>query len=477
MPTTLATGEDLNFNRMVSKQFDRAAQYLKIHSALLAQIKACNNVYYFQFPVRFGGDNYEIFEGWRAEHSQHKKPVKGGIRYSEMVNQDEIMALAALMTYKCAIVDVPFGGSKGGIRFNPKKYSEEQIEKITRRFAAELIRKEYMGPGENVPGPDVGTGEREMAWMADTYDTFKPGGIDNLACVTGKPVAQGGIHGRREATGRGVQYGIREAFQYSEDLKRLGLTTGLDGKTIVFQGFGNVGYYASKFLSEEDGCKVIGIGELDATVYNPKGLAIEELNQFRRDTGSIKNFPGAETLSSGGVWDIPCDILIPAALENQITLENCDRINAKVLAEAANGPTTPGAEDKLHERGVLIIPDIFLNAGGVTVSYFEWGKNLSHMRFGRLQKHLEEIRNQKLVSTIEKMIGKVVPEEDKKYLVRGPEEIDLVNSGLEETMVSAYREMREVHRSKVPKESMRTAAFIIAIKKVALTYEQLGVFP
>src|SRR6266705_30420 len=435
MPTTLATKEDLNFNRIVSKQFDRAAQYLKIHPALLNQIKACNNVYYFQFPVRFGGDKYEIFEGWRAEHSQHKKPVKGGTRFSELVNQDEIMALAALMTYKCAIVDVPFGGSKGGVRFNPKKYTTDQIEKITRRFTAELIRKGYIGPGENVPGPDVGTGEREMAWMADTYDTFNPGGIDNLACVTGKPVSQGGIHGRREATGRGVQYGIREAFQYPEDLKKPGLTPGLDGKTLVFQGFG-------------------------------------------KETGSIKGYPDAETLASpDSIWDVPCDILIPAALENQITLENCDRINCKVLAEAANGPTTPGAEERLHGRGIMIIPDIFLNAGGVTVSYFEWGKNLSHMRFGRLQKHLEEIKNQKLVSTIEKMISKPVPEADKKFLMRGPEEIDLVNSGLEEAMVSAYRGIREVHHTRVPKESMRTAAFIIAIKKVALAYEQLGVFP
>src|SRR5437867_4027763 len=384
MPTTLATKEDLNFNRIVSKQFDKAAQYLKIHPALLGQIKACNNVYYFQFPVRFGGDKYEIFEGWRAEHSQHKKPVKGGTRFSELVNQDEIMALAA----------------------------------------------------------------------------------------------QGGIHGRREATGRGVQYGIREAFQYAEDLKKLGLTTGLEGKTIVFQGFCNVGYYASKFLSEEDGCKVIGIAEWDAAVYNPKGIPVEDLNNFRKETGSIKGYPDAETLAGpDSIWDVPCDILIPAALENQITLENCDRINCKVLAEAANGPTTPGAEDRLHARGILLIPDIFLNAGGVTVSYFEWGKNLSHMRFGRLQKHLEEIRNQKLVGTIEKMIGKPVPEEDKKYHVRGPEEIDLVNSGLEETMVTAYRTIREVHHTRVPKESMRTAAFIIAIKKVALAYEQLGIFP
>jgi glutamate dehydrogenase (NAD(P)+) len=382
------------------------------------------------------------------------------------------------MTYKCAIVDVPFGGSKGGVKFNPKKYTPEQLERITRRFTAELIRKEYMGPGENVPGPDVGTGEREMAWMADTYDTFKPGGIDNLACVTGKPVSQGGIAGRREATGRGVQYGIREAFQYGEDLKPLGLTKGLDGKTVVIQGFGNVGYYAAKFLAEEDGVKVIGIGEWDCVVTNPKGLNVEELNQWRKDTGSIKDFPGGQTnLKAEAVWDIGCDILVPAALENQVTLENCERIKTKVLAEAANGPTTPGAEEHLHGRGVMIIPDIFLNAGGVTVSYFEWGKNLSHMRFGRLQKHLEEIKNQKLVGAIEKLIGKEIPQADKNFLVRGPEEIDLVNSGLEETMVSAYQDIREVHHQKSPKDSMRTAAFIIAIQKVAMAYEQLGIFP
>jgi glutamate dehydrogenase (NAD(P)+) len=469
--------EDLNLNRIVSQQFDRAAQHLKIPPSLLAQIKACKNVYYFQFPVRFGGDHYEIFEGWRAEHSQHQKPCKGGIRYSEMVNADEIMALAALMTYKCAIVDVPFGGSKGGVRFNPKKYTPEQIEKITRRFTAELIRKQFIGPGENVPAPDVGTGEREMAWMADTYDAFHPGDIDNMACVTGKPISQGGIAGRREATGRGVQFGIREALRFKEDTERLGLTPGLDGKRIAVQGFGNVGYYTALFLSQEDGCRIVAIGEYDSCVFDPKGLNIVELDNHRRATGSIKNFPGAQTLTKDAFWDVESDILIPAALENQITLENCARIKTKILAEAANGPTTPGAEAELHRRGIMIIPDVFLNAGGVTVSYFEWGKNLSHMRFGRLQKHLEEMRNQKLVSSIESLMGKQIPEIDKKFLARGPDELDLVNSGLEETMVNAYREIRSVHLSKAPEDSMRTAAFIIAIERIATTYEQLGIFP
>jgi glutamate dehydrogenase (NAD(P)+) len=470
--------EDLNLNRIVSQQFDRAAKYLKISPYLLAQIKACKNVYYFQFPVRFGGDHYEIFEGWRAEHSQHQKPCKGGIRYSEMVNADEIMALAALMTYKCAIVDVPFGGSKGGVRFNPKKYTAEQIEKITRRFTAELIRKQFIGPGENVPAPDVGTGEREMAWMADTYDAFHPGDIDNMACVTGKPISQGGIAGRREATGRGVQFGIREALRYKEDTDKLGLTPGLDGKRVAIQGFGNVGYHSAYFLSQEDGCKIVAIGEYDACVFDPNGLNIVELDNYRKaNGGSIKNFPDAQTLPKDAFWDVESDILIPAALENQITLENCDRIKTKILAEAANGPTTPGAEEKLHQRGIMIIPDVFLNAGGVTVSYFEWGKNLSHMRFGRLQKHLEEMRNQKLVSSIETSIGKQIPAADKKFLARGPDELDLVNSGLEETMVSAYREIRSVHLSQAPLDSMRTAAFIIAIERVATTYEQLGIFP
>src|SRR5689334_291641 len=357
MPTTLATKEDLNFNRIVSKQFDKAAQYLKIHPALLGQIKACNNVYYFQFPVRFGGDHYEIFEGWRAEHSQHLKPCKGGTRFSEMVSADEIMALAALMTYKCAIVDAPFGGSKGGIRFNPKKYTAEQLEKITRRYTTELIRKQFIGPGENVPGPDVGTGEREMAWMADTYDTFQPGEIDNFACVTGKPLSLGGIAGRKEATGRGVQFGIREAFRFKEDLDKIGLTTGLDGKRIAIQGFGNVGYNAAAFLSQEDGCRIVAIGEWDACVINPNGLNIRQLDDHRKATGSVRGFPGGTTLPKDAFWETDCDILIPAALENQVTLENCERIKAKVLAEAANGPTTPGAEETLHRRGVMIIPD------------------------------------------------------------------------------------------------------------------------
>ena len=469
--------EDLNLWNIVCRQFDRAAATLDVPEGLLKQIKACNAVYYVQFPVRFG-DHYEIFQGWRAEHSQHRKPTKGGIRYSEFVTHEDVMALAALMTYKCAIVDVPFGGSKGGVCFNPKKYTREQVEKITRRYTAELVHKNFIGPGINVPAPDLGTGEQEMAWIADTYDALTSDQIDSLACVTGKPVSQGGIRGRKEATGRGVQYGIREAFKFQEDLKRCSLSGGLEGKRVAIQGFGNVGYHVAKFLSEEDGCRVVAVGDVSGGVMNPSGLNIARLAEQRERTGSLAGFPGATTL--GGpkdVLEVECDILIPAALENQITLENVDRITAKMIAEGANGPTTPGADERLRQRGVLVIPDIYLNAGGVTVSYFEWTKNLSHIRYGRMEKRLDEIYREKMVSALEQVTQRQVPERLRRELIRGADEIDLVNSGLEGTMQNAYREIRETLLADPRLADLRTAAYAVAIKKVARAYEELGVFP
>src|SRR2546426_559853 len=438
MQNRKAGGEALNLRNIGRRQFDKAAATLDTPKGLLDQIKACNAVYYTQFPVRFG-DRYEIFQGWRAEHSQHRKPTKGGIRYSEFVTQEEVMALAALMTYKCAIVDAPFGGSKGGICFSPKNYTRDQVEKITRRYTAELVRKNFIGPGISVPAPDLGTGEQEMAWIADTYDALTPGQIDSLACVTGKPVTQGGIRGRKEATGRGVQYGIREAFKVKTDMKKAGLTGGLDGKRVVIQGFGNVGYHAARFLSEEDGCRIIAIGDVSGGVWSADGLNIAQLTEYRDKTGGLKGFPGAKELSGPrDVLEIECDILIPAALENQIALDNVDRIKTKMVAEAANGPTTLGADEKLIARGVLIIPDIYLNAGGVTVSYFEWVKNLSHVRFGRLAKRYEEASFDRIVRAIERSTGQPFAEADRRTIVHGPDEIDLVNSGLEETMVAAH---------------------------------------
>ena len=338
--------EDLNLNNIVNGQFDKAAAFLKQPDGLLEQIKACNNVYFMQFPVRFG-ERYVMFKAWRAEHSHHRKPLKGGIRYSRMVNQDEIMALAALMTYKCAIVNVPFGGSKGGVQCTPRNLAPEQLERLTRRFTSELIRKQFIGPGINVPAPDYGTGEREMAWISDTYDAFHPSALDNMACVTGKPLSQGGIRGRTAATGRGVVYALRELFRHPKELKKIGLAGSLAGKRVAVQGFGNVGYHAASILHKEDGAKIIAVGEWDGTVYDVRGLDVEALDRHRTKTGSIRGFRGATTLPNpGDSLEVECDILIPAALENQITRDNANKIRCRIVAEAANGPTTP---HKVHQ--------------------------------------------------------------------------------------------------------------------------------
>ncbi|MDH3284812.1 MAG: Glu/Leu/Phe/Val dehydrogenase, partial [Acidobacteriota bacterium] len=438
--------EDLNLKNIVDRQFDEAVRHCSLSKGLLEQIRVCNNVVMVQFPVKFG-NKFKQFTGWRAEHSHHRKPLKGGIRYSSMVTQDEIIALAALMTFKCAIANVPFGGSKGGICLRPRNYEPEQLEKITRRFTAELIRKNYIGPGVNVPAPDYGTGEREMAWIADTYDAFHPGALDNMACVTGKPVTQGGIRGRNAATGRGVVYGIREFFRHRTDVRQAHLSGGLEGKKVSVQGFGNVGYHVARILAEEDGSKIVAVGEWDGTAYDEKGLDIAALARHRKKTGSIKNFPGAKTLPSGrDSLEVECDVLVPAALENQVTLENVRRVKARVIAEAANGPITPDADDDLNKREVFIIPDIYLNAGGVTVSYFEWTKNLSHIRYGRMEKKLDAEKRLGLVEATEDLVGRQIPERARRRLLRDMGEEDLVNSGLEETMTSAYNEILEVMR-------------------------------
>ena len=469
--------EDLNLNNIVSAQFEKAAEFLKEPRGLLNQIKKCDNIFQVNFPVKLG-NKLTYFSGWRAEHSHHRKPLKGGIRFSPMVDQDEIVALAALMTYKCAIVDVPFGGSKGGVAVNPHRMEKRHLEKITRRFASELIAKNFLGPGINVPAPDMGTGEREMAWISDTYDTFYPNGIDNLACVTGKPVSLGGIQGRREATGRGVQYGIRQAFRHNDDIKALGLETGLSGKRVVIQGFGNVGYHCARFLWKEDDCKIVAVGEFDGTVYNPQGLSIDKLFRHRKKKGTILGFSEGQSSSDPrAALEVECDILIPAALENQVTLANVDRIRTKIVAEAANGPVTPGAEKELLKRGVLIIPDIFLNAGGVTVSYFEWGKNLAHMRYGRMEQRLEEFKGKSLVGYLETTVGKRIPSNVRRALVKGARELDLVNSGLEETMINAYEEIRGICKRRHRVSNLRTAAYILAIEKIAKSYRQSGIFP
>jgi glutamate dehydrogenase (NAD(P)+) len=461
----------------VNFYFDQAAATLSLPEGLLAQIRSCSNVYRIRFPVKFGS-RYEMFTGYRAEHSQHQKPTKGGIRYAPEVDEEEVEALAALMTYKCAIVDVPFGGAKGGIAVNPRKYRPEQIERITRRYAAELIRKNFIGPGIDVPAPAMGTDERVMAWIADTYDAFHPGGLDNMACITGKPVKQGGINGRREATGRGVQYGIREFFRHTDDLKQLGLEPGLEGRRVVVQGFGNVGYHAAKLLEEEDGCHIVGIGEWDGCIYSTRGVDVSKVQAHRRRTGSITGFPGARTLKNpAACLEMECDILIPAALENQIREDNAPRVQARVIAEAANGPTTPRADRVLQERHVAVIPDLYLNAGGVTVSYFEWAKNLSHMQYGIMEKRREEMTMERLLSTTERVVRQRFPKTARARLVRGAVEIDLVRSGLEEVMATAYQDIRDLYKRRRRVTSLRTAAYALAIERVARTYMELGIFP
>ncbi len=465
-----------SFRENVFFSFDQAAALTSHPSGLLEQIKRCNSIYVVQFPVRTSR-GYEVIKGWRAQHSHHKLPVKGGIRFSEEANEDEVVALASLMTYKCALMDIPFGGAKGAVKINPANYTLSELERITRRYTAELIKKNFIGPGLDVPAPDYATGQREMAWIADTYAAFHPGQINALACVTGKSVSQGGIRGRLEATGRGVVFGLKEICSYAEDMKILGLTPGLKGKRVVIQGLGNVGYHAAQFCQTE-GAILVGLAEQEGAIHNPAGLNLEDVMRHRKETASLLNFPGATNLShSAAALELECDILIPAALENQITEDNAPRIRAKIIGEAANGPTSAAAEQILADKGVMVVPDIYLNAGGVTVSYFEWLKNLSHVRFGRMGKRFEQQTFASVLGAIEETSGKHLSDEQRKSIARGPDEIDLVNSGLEETMVTAYHQVREVWKADSRIKTLRTAAFVSALNKIATSYAELGVFP
>jgi glutamate dehydrogenase (NAD(P)+) len=466
-----------SFLEQVNRAFDRAAGFTDHDPTLLANIKASKNLFYTSFPIKRDDGRIEVMHAWRAEHSHHKLPCKGGIRYAETVDAEEVLALAALMTYKCALVDVPFGGAKGGIRLNAKKYSIGELERITRRYVFELVRKNFMGPGLDVPAPDVGTGPREMAWIADTYSQLRSGELDALGCVTAKPVSAGGIRGRVEATGRGVFFGIREACTIAEDMKALGLSTGLAGKRVVIQGLGNVGYYAARFF-QEGGALLVGLAESEGAIANPKGLDIEAVMAYRRENRTMVNFPGATNLARReDALELDCDILIPAALERQITAENAPRVKAKMVVEAANGPTTPEADEILGKRNVMVIPDAYINAGGVTVSYFEWVKNLGHVRFGRMQKRFEQGAYSRLLQAVEGVTGRMFTAEEIERVTHGASEEDLVNSGLEETMIAAYHPIRKVWKEQAGKIDLRTAAMIVAIEKVALSYEQLGIFP
>lgn len=455
---------------------DQASGFIELPDGLLEQIKECNSVYKMNFPIQLENGKYQTITAYRVQHSHHRLPVKGGIRYSMEVNEDEVKALAALMSYKCALMDVPFGGAKGGIRIGATDHSMPELEKITRRYAAELIKKNFIGPSIDVPAPDYGTGAREMAWIADTYSSFNPGEINAFACVTGKPISLHGIRGRTEATGRGVFYGIREAVSIAEDMKSLGLTPGLDGKRVIVQGLGNVGYHSAKYL-QEGGAVIVGIAEYNGGIYRAAGLDVEKVFQHYKEKGSLLDFEGAENVKDTiATLEYDCDILVPAALEIQITTENAPRIKAKIVGEAANGPLTSEAADILMEKGVRILPDFYLNAGGVTVSYFEWLKNLSHVSFGRMDRRYEEITNQSMLRAIEEASGTNFTRDAREQLSKGASEIDIVNSGLEETMTKAYHTIWEIYKTKKT-PNLRTASFVCAIEKIAAAYLARGIFP
>jgi glutamate dehydrogenase (NAD(P)+) len=472
----MSSQHEYSFFGAVEKSFDKAAAFTNWDPGVLEQIKQCNAVYRMHFPVKVG-DKVEVIKAYRVQHSHHKTPCKGGIRFSTNVNLDEVMALAALMTYKCAIVNVPFGGAKGGISIDPRKYSTYDLEKITRRYTAELIKKNFIGPGVDVPAPDYGTGEREMAWILDTYSSMRPGEIDAQGCVTGKPVTQGGVRGRKEATGLGVFYGIREVCSMEKMMKKLDLPIGVPGKRIAVQGLGNVGYHTAKFF-QQAGAIIVGLAEYEGAIYDYNGIDVDAVVAHRNNSGSILNFKGATNFKSNtDVLEMECDILIPSALENVINGENAGRVKAKIIGEAANGPLTPEADEILVNKGVLIIPDIYLNAGGVTVSYFEWLKNLSHIRYGRMEKRFTENLNTQLLAQIEGLTGKAVADAAREIIMHGPEEVDFVRSGLEETMITATREIIDCWNKNPEIPDMRTAAYLVAIDKVATSYAELGIFP
>lgn len=468
------TQESMSFRECVDRMVDRAIVASGLDPNTAKIIQACNVVSQIKFPVRIR-DKVEIFTGWWALHSSHRLPAKGGLRYATIVNQDEIEALASLMSYKCALADVPFGGAKGGLLINPANYSEDELREITHTFGTELARKEYLSPSLSVPAPDMGTSSREMIWMADAYKSMFPENLNQGACVTGKPLNRGGIPGRAEATGKGVQFALREFFHYPDELEAAGFSDGLSGQRIIVQGLGKVGYHTAKFLSEEDDAKIIAVIERDGAVINPDGINIHNLRQHLANTNGVKGFEGGEYTENGlQVLEMECDILIPAAIESQIHADNAMAIKAKLIVEAANGPVTYEADEILRHRGIAILPDIFVNAGGVTVSYFEWTRNISHMRFGRLQRRYEELRGITYLHAIEQMTGKEAPDKLRHEIVRGASELDLVRSGLDDTIRTSFHDMREVIKHSDNIKDFRTAAYAVAIAKIAQSYYDLG---
>ena len=463
-----------NFLLDTNKYVNKALKFSELSDDLANKIITCNSTYTVRFGVRLRGQIY-TFEGWRSVHSEHMEPTKGGIRFDMDTHAEEVEALAALMSYKCAIINVPYGGSKGGLKIDPTQWESRELEKITRRFAQELIKRDLISPSMNVPAPDIGTSSKEMAWIADEYRKIHPADINGSACVTGKPPSKNGLVGREEATGRGVQYIVREFFRNPDLLKLVKLDNNLSTKSFILQGFGNVGYHLSKFLTEDDGVKLIGISEFNGGIYNEDGINVEHAKKYFTKHNSFENYPKATFIKDSSLLlKRKCDILIPAARENVITEKNAEDISANLIVEAANGPISYKGNQIINRKKIFVIPDILANAGGVAVSYFEWVKNLRHIRFGRLEKRRNQIQLNNLIEAIESMTGKTMPAKYKTNFHDGIEEIDLIRSGLDDMMIDGFQSVKKefLETDKIP--DFRTAAFKAAIEKIALSYDFIG---
>lgn len=466
--------ESMTFREGVDLMVDRAALMMNLSPDTVKVVKACNAVLQVKFPVKLR-HRTEVISGWWAIHSAHRLPAKGGLRYSPIVGMDEVEALAALMTYKCAIADIPFGGAKGGLMIKPEHYDETELHEITRRFTIELAKRDFIHPATNVPAPDMGTSSREMMWIADTYKTLYPEDLNHDACVTGKPYNHGGVPGRVDATGKGLQYALQEFFRHPELVAQAGLSDGLSGQRLIVQGLGNVGFHAAKALAEECGVSIIAIIEKDGAVYNENGLNVHDVRQYLVESGGLKGFPGGTYAANGAAaLEMDCDILIPAALESQIHAGNAMQIKAKMVVEGANGPVTYEADEILRRKGITVLPDVYANVGGVTVSYFEWTRNISHMRFGRLERQYDELRGEYLLSTMSELTGKNVDEFSRKKIVSGASELDLVRSGLDDTMRMAFQDIRDVMKKYPKAKDYRTASYILALEKIVQNYEDIG---
>ncbi|MBI73461.1 MAG: glutamate dehydrogenase [Gammaproteobacteria bacterium] len=460
------------FLNSVNQVFDEAASLLSLPEDLALKIKLSNSIYKVNFGVRLRKSLY-TFTGYRCVHSEHYEPVKGGMRYSLSSSEGEVEALAALMTYKCSLMDLPFGGSKGALIVDPNHWKQDELERITRRFTNELAKRDLIHPSQNVPGPDMGTDENVMAWMADEYKRLYPTEIDAMASVTGKPIALGGVDGRTEATGRGVFYSILEFLDNDKDRKKTKLRREIEDQRVIIQGFGNVGFHAAELL-HESGAKIIAVIERNGSVVNEKGIDIQKLKKHFIRKRTFEGFDGFST-ARGHFLSKDCDILIPAATEGVIHRGNAGKIKARLIVEGGNGPVTSDADKILRKNGVTVIPDFYANSGGVIVSYFEWVKNLSKMRYGLMQERDQEKRQSNLVAALEKMTSNSFPSEMKDEFVKGASEIDLVRSGLEEKMKEGYHAIHETFHSDRKIKSFRMAAMVIAVRKVAEAYKYLGI--